>query len=457
MHAIVIGGGISGLAAAHRLLGAGVRVTVVEETPRWGGKLRSGRIAGVATDLGAESLLARRPEAIELARSVGLGGELRPPAVAGAAVWTRGALRPMPGGHVMGVPGTAAALAGVLSDAGLARIAKDADLPATDPGEDVSVGDYVAQRMGSEVVDRLVEPLLGGVYAGDAYRISLRAALPDLYDAARAEPSLLAAVARLRERTAHVPGTPVFTGLRGGIGTLPQAVAQACRAAGGTLLTGHAATAVRRTPQGWAVTLADGATLTGTAVVVAVPAAPAARLLAAEAPAAARELDAVEYASMALVTLAFRRADLARLPRGSGFLVPAVDGRGIKAATFSSSKWDWVATQDPELFVMRASLGRYGEEKVLRREDRELVSVALGDLQEALGLSARPVQTLVTRWEAGLPQYAVGHLGRVRRIRAALAARPGLMVCGAAYDGVGIPACIASGHQAALELLRTGD
>ncbi len=175
-HAVVVGAGIAGLAAAHRLLEHGARVTVLEASERVGGKLLPGEIAGARVDLGAESLLARRPEAVGLARAVGLADRLQPPATASAALWTRGALRPMPKGHVMGVPGTAAALAGVLSDEGLARIGRDAELPPTEIGDDVAIGEYVAERFGREVVDRLVEPLLGGVYAGT--RTASRCARP---------------------------------------------------------------------------------------------------------------------------------------------------------------------------------------------------------------------------------------------------------------------------------------
>ncbi len=168
-------------------------------------------------------------------------------------------------------------------------------------------------------------------------------------------------------------------------------------------------------------------------------------------PAAAAELRGVEYASMALITMAFRRSDLpAAVPGGgaSGFLVPPVDGRTIKASTFSSNKWAW-AGADPELFLLRTSVGRYADEQDLKREDAELVEVSLTDLGEAVGLAARPVASTVTRWDGGLPQYPVGHLDRVARIRGAVAALPGLAVCGALYDGVGIPACIASAGAAA--------
>ncbi|GAA2246075.1 protoporphyrinogen oxidase [Streptomyces amakusaensis] len=454
-HAVVIGGGISGLAAAHRLAAAGVRVTLLESTERLGGKLRTGEIAAAPVDLGAESLLARRPEAIDLARAVGIGDRLSPPATATASVWTRDALRPMPKGHVMGVPGTPEALAGLLSAEGVARIARERELPPAEIGDDIAIGAYVAERLGPEVVDRLVEPLLGGVYAGNAHRISLRAAVPRLFEAARRHGYLLDAVHEVQRLTREEQaGGPVFLGIEGGVGTLPGAVADAVRALGGEIRTGTPVLGLGRTDRGWQVRT-DRRLIHADAVIVATPAWAAADLLAAESPAAAAGLGRVEYASMALVTLAFRRADLAGLPAGSGFLVPPVDGRAIKASTFSSQKWEWVAKASPDLFVLRTSLGRYGEEEQLTREDADLVAASLHDLGAAAGIAAKPVATDVTRWIDGLPQYPVGHLDRVARIRQEIAKLPGLRVCGAVYDGVGIPACIADGQRAADEILAT--
>jgi oxygen-dependent protoporphyrinogen oxidase len=445
---VVVGAGIAGLAAAHRLVRRGARVTVLEASDRVGGKLLPGEVAGARVDLGAESMLARRPEAVALAREAGLADRLQPPATATASLWTRGALRPMPKGHVMGVPGTASALTGVLTDEGLARIERDADLPRTEVGEDVAVGEYVAARLGREVVDRLVEPLLGGVYAGDAYRISMRSAVPQLYQAALTHDSLTRAVREIQARAAaHQQTGPVFMGIEGGVGTLPLAVAASVREHGGEILTGAPVTELRREPSaGWRV-VAGGRALHADAVVLAVPAPAAARLLRAEAPGAAAELTGIEYASMALVTLAYRRADVT-LPEGSGFLVPPVDGRTIKASTFASQKWGWIADENPDLLVLRTSVGRYGETEILGREDAELVDVSRHDLQQATGLHAIPLETRVTRWTDGLPQYPVGHHARVARIRGHVGKLPGLAVCGAQYDGVGIPACIASAYAA---------
>ncbi|WP_435242435.1 protoporphyrinogen oxidase [Streptomyces cucumeris] len=454
-HVIVIGGGISGLAAAHRLLEAGARVTVLEATERLGGKLRAGEIEGVPVDLGAESMLARRPEAVDLARAVGIGERLQPPATANASLWTRGELRPLPKGHLMGVPGELGPLAdsGVISREGLARIAQEETLAPTEVGEDVALGEFIAARLGREVVDRLVEPLLGGVYAGDVYRTSMRASVPTLFEVARSGRPLTEGVRELVARAARRQGGPVFMGIDGGVGRLPLAVADAVRARGGEIRTHTPVRELRRTADGWTVAT-DGGALRADAVVLAAPAPAAARLLAADSPAASAELATVDYASMALITMAFRRADVDAVARGSGFLVPPVDRHTIKAATFSSRKWGWLGEADPELFVLRTSIGRFEDEDDLSRDDADLVGMSLTDLGEAVGLTARPVATRVDRWDGGLPQYPVGHLDRVARIRAEVAKLPGLRVCGAVYDGVGIPACVASARRAADEVLE---
>lgn len=543
---VVIGGGIAGLAAAQRLLAGGARVTLLEAGTRLGGKLYAGELAGVPADLGAEALLARRPEAVALARAVGLGGSLQPVAAGGAALWTRGRLRPLPGGQVMGVPGDLDRLAAaeVLTPEGLARAGREAELPPAEPGEDVAIGAFVAERLGAEVTDRLVEPLLGGVYAGDAYRLSMRSAVPQLFAALREEGTLLGAARAVQSRgaAAAAAGAPVFMGIEGGVGRLPSAVAEAVRAAGGEIVLGaevasleqgegHPAPAPSRPPElrpgtptaaaapgvetaapkpgggfpelaptrnpglrpggpaaaasanaapgtpadtpevtaharttpatsvghpatpapaRWRV-VAGGRGYDADAVVLAVPAAAAARLLRGLAPRAAAEFDGVRYASMALITLALpRREAVAQLPAGTGFLVPPVDGRTIKASTFSSAKWRWAG--DDDLFLLRTSVGRIDDEKTLERDDADLVTASLDDLRAATGLAARPVASRVSRWRSALPQYEVGHAARVDRIRGALPA--GLAVCGALYDGVGIPACIASAHRAADELLE---
>ncbi|RFS82794.1 protoporphyrinogen oxidase [Actinomadura spongiicola] len=462
-HAVVVGGGIAGLAAARELARGGVRVTVLEGSPLIGGKLRVSEIAGLAVDEGAESVLTRRPEALDLVRDLGRGDDLRAPGTTSSAILSRGALRRFPAGQVMGVPSDLRALAAsrVLSPAGLARVPLDLVLPETPRGGDVSVAAYVGARLGREVVDRLVEPLLGGVFAGRVELLSFETALPAVAAAARTHRSLIGAAQGVRGASSKDSG-PVFATLPGGLGTLPGLVADDVVAAGGTVRTGATVRELRRRDGGWRLTIGPTRApeqLDADAVVIAVPAAPAARLLKADVPAAARELAGIEYASMAIVTLAYPAAAFPRLPKGSGYLVPAVEsdpergGRGVKAVTFSSVKWPHLRDRDPGLIVVRCSIGRFGEERTLQRSDTELADVAVAELAATCGVTGPPVETRVTRWGGGLPQYNVGHADRVARVRAAVADQPGLAVAGAAYDGLGVPACVASAHAAATRIL----
>ena len=457
---LVVGGGVTGLAAARAGLDAGFAVTLLEASPGHGGKLVLGHVAGSTVDLGAEAILARRPEGVALAKAVGLADDLVHPATTAAGIWSRGELHPLPSGQLMGVPGDLRALSasGVLGSRGLARAQADRVMPKTPVDEDVAVGEYVARRLGREVVDRLVEPLLGGVYAGHADKLSLHATVPQLAPLAAAGTPLTTGVRELLAKgAANASATgeapkPVFAGIRGGVGRLPAAIAADVTKRGADLRTDIAVRSLRRTETGWRAELSDASFVDCDAVVLAVPAFAARALLAEPAPSAAAELAEIEYASMAIVTFAFHRSALADVPLGSGFLVPPVDGRAIKAATFSSIKWPWLAHSAGDLVVLRTSLGRHGETEILEREDEDVAKAALSDLTEAIGLGSAPIDRHVQRWTDALPQYAVGHLDRVARIRAALP--PGLAVAGAAYDGVGIPACIASAGTAVSTLIE---
>ena len=442
----VVGGGLAGLTAGRGLVAAGHEVVVLEASPDVGGKLRRAEVGGVLVDVGAEAMLNRRPEGVDLAAELGL--PIEHPAVASSRIWTRGALRPLPR-SLMGVPLDLDQLgdSGVLSDDGLARVLAERDLPPSVVTGDVSVGGLVDERFGPEVTDRLVEPLLGGVYAGHAREISALASVPQLV-ALATQGSVLA-------QSAQVPTTydlPVFAGIPGGMGGLTDALA-----AGLDVRRSETVRGIERTTTGFALTLgaaSEPRRLEADAVVVATPAAAAARLLAGLAPVAARDLAEVESASMAVVTFAFAADDVRGLDDSSGFLVPPVDGRAIKASTFSFVKWGWVRRAGAEagLVHLRTSLGRHREEAVLQRDDAGLVDLSLAELREAVGLVARPVDTHVQRWGGGLPQYAVGHHDRVARVRAAVAEVPGLAVCGATYDGVGVPAVIGSARRAVAEL-----
>ena len=477
-HVVVIGGGIAGLSAAFFLRDAPVRVTVLEGAPRLGGKLSASDVAGVAMDEGAEALLARRPEGIELISAVGLGSDLVPAGVTSSAIYTRGAMRSLPRRQFMGVPADLDELAatGVVSPEGIARARNESSL-AGEAG-DVSVTEYIGSRLGVEIVDRLVDPLLGGVYAGRSEDLSFRATLAPLAAAAPGHVTLTGAAASLLPPAPAQPsaadnsdkppagaapagGTaakpaPVFVSLTTGIGALPEAVA---KASGADVRTNAMVRALERTATGWRLTVgsaADPEYLDADAVILATPAAPAARLLKDSAGEAAARLAEIPYASMAIVTLAFRAEDLFQqqspAQQRSGYLVPAVDGRAVKAVTFSTLKWPHLAAQAP-VHVVRCSVGRSGDVAVLQRDDEDLAALAAAELAGAIGITATPVARRVTRWGGGLPQYNVGHLDRVAAIRAAVAGRPGLAVAGAAYDGVGIPACVATAKSAAAQVL----
>jgi protoporphyrinogen/coproporphyrinogen III oxidase len=482
----IVGGGISGLAAAFFLRDRGVAVTVLEGSPRLGGKLAVSEVGGVAVDEGAEALLARRPEGTDLIGAVGLAGRLELPGTTSAGIWTRGRLHPLPKRQFMGVPADLGELqgAGILSDAGLARARDDLRLPATPRDGDVSVGSYVGARFGPELVDRLVDPLLGGVYAGRSGELSFEATLGGLAEASRQHRSLAEAAASLLPAPGGpgrppAPARPVFTTLSGGLGTLPPAVAAQSGATVRTdAMVRELARTARQDGEGWRLTVGPARApewLDADAVILAIPARPASRLLAAvaDAAAAASALGGIEYASMAIVTLAYRASAFPARPEGSGYLVPAVDGRAVKAVTFSTVKWPHlrgapslpnpdvppsnpgvrISPHSAGLEIVRCSVGRIGEEAVLQRDDAELAGLAAADLAAATGVRGEPADVRVSRWGGALPQYTVGHIERVRRIRASVAGQPGLAVCGAVYDGVGIPACIASARLAADQVL----
>lgn len=435
---VVVGAGIAGLTAARDLAAAGRSVLVLEGSPRIGGKLRIESVAGVRVDVGAEAMLNRRPEGVALAREVGL--DVVHPTSATSRIYSRGALRPMPR-SLMGVPFDVDELASseVLSASGLARLRNEVVTPVD---EDLSVGDLVAARLGDEVVERLVEPLLGGVYAGRARHLSAAATVPQLLAMARRGPLLEQAAAVART------DVPVFAGVPGGMGLLPDAVA-----AGLEVRVEATVRELRRDGHGWALTVGSThrpETVRAAQVVLATPAAPTARLLADVDPEMAAAVAGIESASVAVVTLALPRSAVEGLADRSGFLVPPVEQRGIKASTFSFAKWAWVAEAGGSLAILRTSLGRVGEESTLQAADETLVARSLAELEELAGVVAVPADTHVQRWGGGLPQYAVGHLDLVARVRSTLPA--GLAVCGAWCEGVGIPAVIGSARRAALAI-----
>jgi oxygen-dependent protoporphyrinogen oxidase len=450
MKVAVVGGGVAGLAAAHRLVGRGAEVVLIEQAGTLGGKLRTGELAGGPVESGAEAFLVRDAAggpsaAVELAGAVGLGEALVHPVTNRAAVAIDRRLLPLPGATLFGVPSDLSTLDGLAApDVSLDR---DAGRPLLDEGQDVAVGALVRGRLGNQVAERLVDPMLGGVYAGRADDLSLATTIPTLADACQRAHTLTGAVSQALASRPPSSG-PVFATIDGGMSRLVDALAAAVRAGGAVLRLGAPARELWRTESGWRLAVGstrDAELMDVDAVVLAVPGPPAARLLSTVESPAAGAVGALDYASLALVALAFPGL---RLPELSGFLVPAVEGYAVKAVTFFTQKWGHLRRPDG-LTLVRASLGRYGDEQVLQRDDADLVALVRDELARLLGggpLPA-PVDTAVQRWGGALPQYAPGHLDRVGAARAALP--PRLALAGAALDGVGIPACIRSGQVAA--------
>lgn len=461
--ATVVGGGIAGLAAALRLKRAGIDVDLLDGSDRLGGKIRTGddrpragaasvlraggtfvaeaspdagavrdpagpaRASGVsprsAVEAGAEAFLMRDPDggpsaAVRLVEELGLGGDIVHPTGLVPGLFVNGALRPMPSGTLLGIPGPQTDLTGVATLSG-----SDVDTGRPVIEADVAVGKLVRQRFGDDVVTKLVDPLLGGVYAGRADGLSLAATMPALYARLRHERTLSGAVARTIEASrAHSAGGPVFGTIRGGLSRLIEAAA---RELGDAV---QLRSLVRELPPG--------------PVVLALPGPKATRLLPEVG------LGGMEYASVALATFEFPDSALELLPDMSGLLVPESEGLSIKAATFFSKKWAHI-----DGCVVRVSLGRAGQAAILQAPDQALIQVALDDLSKVVGDLPAPRSVRLDRWGGGLPQYPRNHMERVEQARARLRDRP-IALAGAAFDGVGIPACVKSGNQAAQLLLE---
>lgn len=442
---IVVGGGIAGLTAAWELARAGWDVTLLEAADRLGGKIRTEAFAGVDLDLGPDAFLARRPEASDLCAELGLAGELVAPATTAASIWTRGRLRRLPHGLVLGVPTDATSLArsGVLSPLGTVRAVIEPLLPgrALAPGEDVAVGAYAGRRLGREAASRLVDPLLGGINAGDTDRLSIDAVAPQLAAAARSSPSLVRGVRSVVARAGASPSDPLFLTLPGGLARLVATLVAGLVDLGADVRTG--------------APVHDLEALGADAVVLAVPAHAAAPLLRPLVPDAAAVMAEIEHASVALVAYAYPVDNLPPLI-GSGFLVPRTEGRLMTACSWSSSKWAHLAA--PGRAILRVSAGRAGDRRADAMDDDDLDRRLRAELGAALGVTGTPDAVRVMRWPNGFPQYAPGHLQRVRAVQAMLDERlPGVVLAGAALGGVGLPACIGSGRAAARRLCARTD
>jgi oxygen-dependent protoporphyrinogen oxidase len=473
---IVVGGGISGLAAAWELSGGGAGgsrahdVIVLESTPRLGGALDSARFGGRLVDIGPDGFLGRRPEALDLCRELGLGEALVPIAGRGAGVWARNRVRPLPGGLALGIPTRfwPAARSGILGLRGQLGLARDALLPRPDvrgPIGDRSIGPLVARKLGQRVADRLVDPLIGGIHAGSVDDMSAAATYPPLLAAAQKRGSLMRALrAEVPAPAADAP--PLFWALNGGMASLIDQLRRTLIARGVEIRVDTPVRSLERLEARaarWSVVTGSGGGGQGTnatesleadAMVLAVPAPAAARLLGPHDEEAAGLLGKISYASVTLVTLRVPNDALASPLFGTGFLVPrrsapvaGNDAWAVTAATYLSQKWPHLAHEGEVL--LRASVGRFGDDRAGSWSDDEVVARVWRELGVLMGLRDAPLESKVTRWPQAFPQYRVHHLMRTAGIEAAMARLGGIAVAGAAYRGVGIPACIASGRAAA--------
>jgi oxygen-dependent protoporphyrinogen oxidase len=443
---LVVGGGITGLAAARELAAAGLEVSVVESADRWGGKLDSAVVDGVRLDTGAESVLARRPEAVGLIEDLGLGADRVHPTAARPRLLVGGTLHDLPP-SVVGVPTDLDSLRSLLSAQGY-REATGRASRATPLDHDRPIGEVVDERMGREVTDRLLEPMLGGIYAGHARELSFEAVAHGLFERAR-QPGRLVDHAQSIARPST--GTPVFAGLAGGITQLVDGLLAELGGRDVELRSGATVRDLARRADGrFALTVRGPGTTTSEtvvvdAVVLATPARVTGRLVAAFGQAGG-EFAAIPYASVAVLTLVVRGLQT----DASGVLVPPGELATIKAVTHSSTKWSWVGEQaeqtwGPDTAVVRVSIGRVGEERLLQLPDADLVRRTWAEAQLLPGWGRTTLLTArVTRWGGALPQYRVGHRDLVARLRGDLAPVRGLAVAGAALDGVGIAACLGS-------------
>lgn len=467
----VVGGGISGLAAAWEGRRRGARVALFEAGDRAGGKLRTSLLAGVALDESADAFLARVPEAVDLCAELGIDTDLVSPAPGSAYVWLDGTLRRLPAEQLLGVPTDLDALAGtgLLSPAGLDRARLDLTLPDDRPGRaggagrpggpggpggadgplDESVGDLVRRRLGDEVLDRLVAPLVGSVYAGDCDRLSLQVSAAQLAaarDRDPGDPSLVRAAAALRAQAVDT-GRPVFLAPRGGMGRLAGTLAEAL---GDDVRTASTVTGLAPEGSGWRVAPFD---VVAGAVVLATPAFVSAPLLAPVAPEAAAFLSSVDHASVALVALAVPRDGIDHPMDGSGFLVPRPAGLLLTACSWVNAKWPHLDV-DPSLALLRASAGHAGDDRGRRLDDAALTAGIVADLRTTMGLRAAPTEVRISRWPRSFPQPRPGHLAAVGEAERVLAqAAPRLAMTGAWATGVGVPACIRSARTATVRAL----
>lgn len=453
MKVVVVGGGIAGLAAAHRLeaLLPDAELLLVESGERLGGKLQTERADGFVIEAAADSFLSRKPRGVGLCRELGLAGELvgRRPENPRSFVRRGGELHPLPEGLTGMIPTDLEALVDspLLSQAGKERLAAEVVVPPAPPDGDESIASFVSRRLGPEAYEAFVEPLMTGIYGGDGDRLSLQATFPQLRALELEHGSLLRG---LRARRSPRSSAPPFVSLRDGIGRLAEVLVAGLSRT--RVETGMAARTLTRTEGGYRVELDGGSSIDAEGVIVALPPHVAASVLATLDAGLAELHAGIPVASSVVVSLGYEEAALERALDGYGYVVPRSERTDVLACTWTSSKWEGRAPVGRAL--VRVYAGRFGGRDLTTEPDAALLDLARDELRTT-GIAALPVLTRVHRWPHGMPQYVLGHPDRLAQIDEVLEEHPGLALAGAAYRGVGIPDCIASGEQAAESLART--
>jgi oxygen-dependent protoporphyrinogen oxidase len=443
---VVVGGGVTGLTTAYRLAraDASIEVMVLEAADRLGGKLRSIELGGLTLPVGADSFVARKPWAVDLCKELGMGGELVPSASGGAFLWTDRGLVPCLRDAPFGIPGDVGDVfrwPGI-SRAGRRRALLDLLKARRKADDDETLGSLLRRRLGDEVTDLAVGPLLAGLFAGDVDRLSVRATFPELEAWERSQGSLIRgsqAASRNARRAGSLP--PMFMRPRGGVDRLTEVLADRLA---GRVRTSTCVSGIARSADGWRIEVEGVSPIEADAVVLATPGTVAAELLADPAPDPAREVGGIPYTSTGVILMVFAEGTQPAVQDGSGFVVPR--GKApMTACTWVSSKWPDEAFGSRA--VTRCYVGAVGEEDVLDADDAELIEACARHLSAVVPLPAAPEHAAVVRWPASMPQYELGHRERVARIRETLPA--GIFVVGQPYDGVGVPDCVRAAGETA--------
>ncbi len=460
MRVAVVGGGVAGLSAAYNLqegarsAGIPLECTLIERDTRLGGKVVTGHVDGFTVEGGPDSFLTQKPWGIELCKRLGLQGRLIGTNDASKQVWIlwKGKLRKLPDGVLLIVPTRLQpfVFSSLLTPWGKLRMGMDLIIPARRDDADESVADFVRRRLGSEALDKIAEPLMGGIHVSDPERQSLLAAFPRFATIEKKYGSLVRGM--LAARRAHPSNgkpLPPFMTLRGGLDELISTLAG--RLGDTRVLLGRNVEQLEKDGSGYHLILDDGSRMEIDAVVIATPARDAAKLVTGFAPSLAAKLRTIRYVSTATVSLGYRRSTISHPLKGFGFVIPRKEHRLITGCTWSSTKFDDRAPADSVL--LRCFLGGATDESPALAPEEEMVRYAREEVRSLMGITAEPVLTRVYRWRDGHPQYDVGHLDLLAEIDALCAAQPGLQLAGSSYRGIGLPDCIHSGALAAEAVL----